>query len=197
MAMALLLEFMEEWLRAKNSILQPYNACGVEQDASPPLDAGPIYVSINDLGVEPGPEETDSLLEVFNVEVGIWIRPEHLSVTGGFGELKLPEDQYLVASYTLHKIERAVIVHKTGDPSKNGFHANYDFLSALNARYTLPHDERGAKFTTPLKYKGRTRMDVATLGDGSDSPNSWFGYRLRFRGCRREQKLRRQEDAIG
>jgi hypothetical protein len=197
MAMALLLEYMEEWLRAKNAVLQDDNACGVQQDALPQLDAGPVFVAINDLGVETGPDSTDSLLEIFNVEVGIWIRPEHLSVTGGFGELKLPDDEYLVAAYTLHKLERAVLVHKTGDSNKNGFHANYAFLAALNARYTLPHEERGAKFTTPLFYRGRTRMDVLTLGDGSDSPNSWFGYRLRFRGCRREQKLRAANDAIG
>lgn len=190
MSAALALEFTQEWLRTKNG--WKHNQCGVQYEAMPALDAEDFYVAIDDLGTEPGNELTDSLKEIFSFQIGIWKRAEHLGIKDLRGELKLPQDQYVIQAYTLHDLERAVVV-----PGQNGLHANYEFLEALNARYNLPSSILGALFNRPLFYKGRGRMEPMGVDDGNTT-KAWYGYRLRFRGLDREQKLRNSDtDASG
>lgn len=200
MSMALLLEYTQEYLRDKHA-WEP-NQCGVSYRAEPMLqDAGDFFVAIDETGVEAGNSSTDSLKETLGIVIGIWRRPEHL-VRDIRHNLSLPLDRYLIGAWTLHELERTIIVHKTvgGAPTRNGLHANYSFLSGLNDRYNLPHADYGAKFITPLFYRGRSAMETVALDGGSeygDSINTWYGYKLRFGGMVREQKMRKEEDAIG
>lgn len=190
MSSALALEHMQEWLRDKNGWKQ--NQCGVQADAMPALDAEDFYVAIEDTGIETGNEATDSIKEIYSFQIGIWKRAEHLGIKDLRGQLKLPQDQYVVQAYTLHDLERAVMVS-----GANGFHANYSFLESLNFRYNLPDSTLGAAFNRPLFYKGRGRMEPMGVDDGN-STKAWYGYRLRFRGLDREQKLRDTAvDALG
>jgi hypothetical protein len=182
MSAALALEHIQEWLRAKNGWKS--NQCGVQYEAMPALDAEDFYVAIDDLGTEPGNELTDSLKEIYSFSIGIWKRAEHLSIKDLRGNLKLPQDEYLLKSYTLHDMERAVVV-----PAGGGLHANYLFLESLNNRYNLPDATLGAAFNRPLFYKGRGRMEPLGVDDGNTT-KAWYGYRLRFRGLDREQRLR-------
>lgn len=198
MSMALALEYTQVWLREKNNWLP--NQCGVQYEAIPAMDAGPFYVAVDDAGVETGNPDTDSLKETLTLTIGIWRRAEHLG-RDKRGNLKLPHDHYLLGAYTLHDMERAVVVHKTtpytGEATKNGLHKNYAFLVALNAYYNLP-SAAGAKFTMPLAYMGRGRMEAIAVDDGAGSgATAWYGYRLRFRGLTREQKLREAAEAAG
>lgn len=198
MSMALALEFTTEWLRSKHG-WKP-NECGVQFEAQPAYDAGQFYVALDDSGVETGPDETDSLKEILTITIGVWRRPEHL-MKDKRGILKLPHDQYLLGAWTLHELERSVIVHKTGGSTqvnKDGLHNNWSFMSELNSRYNLPNAEYGAKFTQPLRYKGKGRMVTTTVGGEPNSEiQAWYGYLLRFRGLYREQKMRDNLDAIG
>lgn len=194
--MALVLEGMQQWLREKYG-WQP-NQCGVQQDAQPSYDAGDFYVALDDAGVESGRPDTDSLKETFRVTVGIWRRPEHLQPDKR-GILKLPTDKYLIGVHTLHRLERAVIVHKTVSgaivENKFGFHNNWSFRTYLNTRFDLP-GEYGAPFTGCLTYRGRSAMEVIGIDD-SNSMQAWYGYRLQFMGLYRESKHRTTDDAIG
>jgi hypothetical protein len=40
-------------------------------------------------------------------------------------------------------------------------------------------------------------MDVLTIEADNKSPQAWYGYKLRFKGLEREQKLRGAFDAQG
>jgi hypothetical protein len=195
MSMALALEFTQTWLRDRFS--WKWNECAVSHDALPSYDAGNFFIAIDDMGVETGSEVTDSLREILNIQIGIWRRPEFLAKDRR-GLLKMPQDLYLLGSWTLHDLERAVIVHKSGDPTKpNGLHNNWSFRTALNTYCNLPNENDGAEFITPWNYRGRGRMESVTLDNRGGEDQAFLGYRLRFRGCMREQKLRETEDAIG
>lgn len=189
MSMAFALEYGMEWLRSQNN-WKP-NECGVQMDGLPALDAGAFFISLDDGGIESGIEGTDVLAETLTMIVGIWRRPEHLTRTQR-GQLKLPHDKYLLGAYTLHEMERQVIV-----PRLKGFHLNYDFMNGLNSRYNLPHAQNGAAFINPWMYRGRGRMETVNMDDGSSTGQDWYGYRLRFRGLGRLQKLRSNTDAVG
>jgi hypothetical protein len=190
MSMALILEFTQEWLRAKNG--WAVNQCGVQYDSLPALDAGQFYVSIDESSLEAGSDLTDSLKEMFFITIGVWRRAEHLSIKDKRGHLKLPTDRYLISAYSLYDLERLVIL-----PKNNGLHANYQFLYELNKRYNLPSADYGPSFIRPLFYQGRGKMDVLTIEADNKSPQAWYGYKLRFKGLEREQKLRGAFDAQG
>jgi hypothetical protein len=190
MSMPLALEHTQEWLREKNGWKD--NECGVQYDALPMLqDAGQFYVAIDDAGVETGNELTDSIKEILTLTIGIWRRQEHLSQRDRKSILKLPTDKYLLGSWTLFDLERTVLL-----PRLNGLHANYAFVTALNLRYNLPDEDFGATFILPLFYRGRGRMETYGVDDGG-ATQCWYGYRLRFRGLAREQKLRSASWAQG
>ncbi len=182
MSMALALEFAQEYLRGKNN-WQP-NECGVQYDALPPNEAGQFYVAIDDSGVETGPDTTSSLREILTITIGIWRRPEHLSLKDRKGLLKLPVDKYLLGAYTIHDLERAVIL-----PRLNGLHQNWKFVNELNTKYELPHPEYGDKFFLPFVYRGRGRMETVGNDTETGAVVAWYGYRLRFRGLAREQSM--------
>lgn len=188
--MALVLEYTAEHFRKYNGF--KHNECGVQYDAVPMLqDAGKFYVAVDDAGVETGNDTTDSIKEVLSITVGIWRRSEHLSQRDRIGRLKLPFDQYLAGAYTLHDLERAVIL-----PRLNGLHANYSFVNELNTRYNLPDPDNGGVFHMTFMYKGRGRIETYGVEDGN-AITTWFGYRLKFRGITREQKLRSSSQAQG
>lgn len=189
LGMAMALEFTQEWLRTKNGWTP--QQCGVQYEAKPALDAGHFYVAIDDAGIEPGNETTDSIKEILRIDIGIWIRPEHLAPKDLRGFLKLPQDLYLERSITLADLHQKVVLS-----GRNGLHNNYDFLAGLNARYQLPDNVYGAMFNQRLSYKGRGRMEPLGVDDGNVT-QAWFGYRLSFRGLDREQKLRSLSDAQG
>lgn len=190
MSMAMALEFTQEWLRSKHGFRA--NECGVQYDAVPMLqDAGNFYVAIDDSGVETGNEQTDSIKEVLSITVGVWRRSEHLSQRDRIGQLKLPIDKYLIGAYTLSDLERMIII-----PRLNGLHGNYEFTSELNTRYNLPDPELGAGFHLAWYYKGRGRIETYGVDDGQ-SIVTWYGYKLRFRGITREQRLHKSNYATG
>lgn len=194
MSMALVLEHTQEWFRAKYGWTP--NQCGVQFNAQPTLSAGQFYVAIEDAGVESGNDSTDSLKEIINLSIGVWRRPEHLR-NDLRGNLKLPMDKYLLGSWTLHDLERAVLLHRTlGDKSLHGLHGNWGFRTAINTRYNLPDPDHGAEFSGVFMYRGKGPMETLGLDDGNNV-HTWFGYRLRFRGLWREQKFRIATDAIG
>lgn len=194
MGMAMALEYIQEYLRATYG-WQP-NECGVQEDALPSLHAGNFYVAIDDAGVETGDERTDSLKEILNITIGIWRRPEHLNKNVR-GNLKLPLDKYLLGGWTIAELEQKVKVHRRETGSdKKGLHNNWVFRSMLNTRYNLPDPVYGADFKTCLTYRGRGRMEKVAV-EGTTDLQAWYGYRLRFRGLYREQKLDGSTDAIG
>ena len=193
MSMAMALEYTAEWLMEKNSWTN--NQVGVQPDAIPPNTAGPWYVAIDDSGVETGEDATDALKEILTITIGIWRRSEHLQ-NDRKGILKLVKDKYLLGAWTLHRLERTILIHKSGAEIKNGLHNNYSFLTGLNLRFNLPNEADGAEFRMPWNYKGRGRMETIGLAD-EQAIHAFYGYRLRFRGLMRLQKLRRTEDAIG
>lgn len=196
--MALVIEYTVSWLRLKNN--WAINQCGPQVDALPAMDAGPFYVAVDDAGVETGGEDSDYLKEIFTITIGIWRRPEHFSQRDRRGELKLPNDRYISGAYTLADLERLVLVHKTvaGVATKNGLHGNWLFRQALNTNYGLPDATLGAEFTGCLTYRGRSRMEGVAIDNKTVAdPEPWLGYRLRFRGLSRTQKMRTTDDAIG
>lgn len=181
MTMALALEFTQEWFREKYG--WKWNECGVQFQSIPAYSAGAFFVSIDDGGVEAGRDDTESLMEVLSINIGIWRRREHL-MKDQLGNLKLPQDNYLVGAKTIHYLERQVILNKW-----HGLHKNYVFMTALNERYELPSPNHGANFHMPFVYRGRGSMETQTLSDSNGSEQIWYGYRLRFRGLAREQVL--------
>lgn len=189
MSMAFSLQYGAEWLRTKNG--WTVQQCGVQFDALPPNDAAPFFIALDDGGVEGGPDNTEALTEVLNWTIGIWRKPEHLQLKDKRGDLQLPRDKYLVGSYTLHDLERKVMV---ANPTNNlfGFHKNWAFMKGLNERFALPHVVDGDAYFTPLSFRGRGRMemigiDKGMLPNGEVDAQCWFGYRLRFRGLQRTQ----------
>lgn len=190
MSMAFVLEHTAEWLRKYNG--WKHNECGVQFDAVPMLqNAGQFYIAVDDAGVETGNDTTDSIKEVLSITLGIWRRSEHLSQRDKRGELKLPFDKYLAGAYTLHDLERAVLI-----PRLNGIHANYEYVNELNTRYSLPDPDNGGVFHLCFMYKGRGRIETYGVDDGN-TVQTWYGYRLRFRGLTREQRLRSGTQAQG
>lgn len=192
MSMALVLRFTRDWLREKNG--WDHTQCGVQAMAEPPYEAAsPFYIGLEDGGVEPGNELTDSLKETLSITIGIWRKPEHLGHDLAAG-LTLPQDQYLLGSLSLYEIERAIIVHKSFTGSvKNGLHGNYQFVQDLNAAYNLPDESLGAGFIGCWKFRGRGGVEPLGREDGQ----AWIGFKLRFRGVWREQKQRLINDTIG
>lgn len=198
MSMAMGLEFVTEYLISKNEGWTKDHV-GVQPDAIPPYNAGPWYIALDDSGTEGGNDETDSLKETLNITIGIWRRSEHL-LNDRKGLMKYPNDKYLIGAWTLHRLERAVVVHKSMTPVKNGLHNNWGLVSGINERYHLPNEEDGAGFLFPLRFKGRGRMETVGFPGPESNPTAatvFFGYRLRFRGLTREQKMRDTTDAIG
>lgn len=190
MSMALVLEHTAEFLRKYNG--WTYEQCGVQYDAVPMLqNAGQFYIAVDDAGVETGNDSTDSLKEVMSITVGVWRRSEHLSQRDRRGNLKLPFDKYLAGAYTLHDLERTIIV-----PRLNGLHANYTYVNELNTRYNLPDPDAGPVFHLCFMYKGRGRIETYGVDD-ANTIQTWYGYRLRFRGLTREQRLRHSTQAQG
>lgn len=201
MSSALALEFMQVWFRDKMS--WDHTKCGVQHNALPSLNGGHFFMAFDEGGVTSGNPQTDSLKEQHSFTVGIWKRPEHLTKDLRH-TLKMPQDVYLAQSWTLYTLERAAIVSRNATVSSTsptplyGLHLNYLFLRMLNEYYNLPDGEIGAEFITPLYYRGRGPMEIIDLADEGDSkPNAWYGYRLRFEGLVREQKLRSSTDALG
>jgi hypothetical protein len=189
MSMALALQYGTEWLRTKYGFTA--TQCGVQFDALPPNDAGQFYIALDDGGIETGPDNTAALTETLNITVGIWRKPEHLALKDKRGNLQLPIDKYLIGAYTLHDLERKVIVERPSE-KMYGLHQSWSFMRGLNERYALPHLVDGDVFFTPLFYRGRGRMETVgiergILPDGSVDAQTWYGYRLRFRGLSRTQ----------
>ena len=194
MTMALALQFTREWFREKYG--WKANECGVEFNSLPAYDSGNFFVSIDDGGVSTGQQGTDSLKEVLSINIGIWKRKEHFQ-KDGIGELKMPEDKYLANNWTLHKLERRVIVAKAGF---FGLHQNWEFREALNNRYALPHADYGADFKFPFYYQGRGGMINQVVSVESRSGTSYiefYGYILRFSGLAREQIVHNASSSLG
>lgn len=189
MTMALALEFTRDWFRQKYGWKE--NECGVQFQSQPSFSAGMFYVSIDDAGVEAGPEDTESLKETVTISVGVWRRSEHLS-KDRLGELKLPDDKYLVGSKTLHDLERNVILN-----NRFGLHKNYVFMNALNDAYNLPSEKHGADFRKPFVYRGRGSMVTLGIETSGGLVTTWYGYILRFAGLSREQILHNSSYALG
>jgi hypothetical protein len=198
MSMAFGLEYAMEYLREKNG-WEP-NQCGVQYDLQPPAEAGDFYVALDDGGIEAGTDATPSLKEILNINVGIWRKPEHLAQRDQTGNLSLPLDNYVLGAYTLHDLERRVVVYNS-DQKKYGFHHNWELMNGLNSRYKLPDTDNGGTFCTPLFYRGRGKMEfigteVSGPSETSDT-QPWYGYRLRFRGLLREQRVANSAYALG
>lgn len=193
MTVAIALLGVRDWFREKYG--WQANECGVQFRATPALNAGLFYVAIDDSGVEVGRDDTESLDETVSITIGIWRRAEHLNHDLR-GNLKLPEDIYMLGAMTLDKLERMVVVDK---PSKNkfGLHGNWEFRRALNSKFDLPHEDRGADFKRPFRYRGRGVMETEALDDNLGREIVWFGYKLRFRGLEREQVLHKPNYALG
>lgn len=189
MSMSLCLEFTQEWFREKYR-WKP-NECGVEFNNVPAYDAGYFFVSIDDGGVETGQQSTDSLKEVLSINIGIWRRKEHL-MKDQLGQLKLPQDKYLVGSWTLSELERKVIL-----PNLFGLHQNWQYMTALNQRYGLPDAKLGADFRYTFYYRGRSAMISQTLTNSNSPEQVWFGYQLRFSGLAREQVIHNSAYCLG
>jgi len=182
MGMSMALEYCQDWFRKKNG--WKANECGVQYEYKPALDAGNFYIAIDDAGIEVGNELTDSIKEILRINVAIWMRPEHLAIKDLRGTLKITNDPYLIRSFMLTDYYQRVML-----PSWNGLHANYLFMQALNAYFSLANSEMGVQFNRPLFYKGRGRIETLGIAD-DNSTSAWFGYVLTFRGLDREQNLR-------
>ena len=195
MTMAYVLEYAQEYFRAKYSWKS--NQCGVQFDALPPAEAGPFFVAIDDGGVEAGDDRTASLKEIINITIGIWRKPEHLAQKDRKGNLALPLDKYLIGAYTLHDLERLVIAYNPNEKSF-GLHDNWVFMNELNTRYNLP-GINGGQFATPLRYRGRGRMEFIGIESSTVGQDAqpYFGFRLRFRGLLREQVTNNSSYSLG
>lgn len=199
MSMAFSLQYGAEWLRTKYGWTA--QQCGVQFDCLPPNDAAQFYVALDDGGVEAGPDNVEALTEILNWNIGIWRKPEHLQLKDKRGNLQLPHDKYLVGAYTLHDLERKVLV---SNPTNKlfGFHKNWDFMKGLNERFGLPHQVDGDAYYTAMVYKGRGKMEMmgvdrGLLPDGSVDAQCWFGYKMRFRGLPRTQATNLAGKIIG
>jgi hypothetical protein len=195
MTMPLCLEFTQSWLREKYG--WKWNECGVEFESIPSYSAGQFFVSIDDAGVETGRDDTDSIMEILSINIGIWRRKEHL-MNDQRGMLKLPQDFYLLGSRTIAKLERQVILPNSSNGPMYGLDKNYDYLRELNTYWQLPSAENGATFTEPFRYRGRGSMETRALTDNQgNNEQIWYGYKLRFRGLKREQIIHRSGYALG
>lgn len=173
MSMGMVLEGVRDWLRTQNN--WDVKTCGVQMGNVPPNTAGPKYISLDDDGVDTGPDNTHALTEIFGLEIAIWRRPGHLTKDYR-DQAYLPEDRYLPEISNLHDLERRVVFF---------LHQRWDLVAWLNTKYGLPDSGKGDNFTGQLVYRGRSKLDsVAT-----DKGELYIGRRLRFRGLRRVQKI--------
>lgn len=187
MSLGMGLHGVRDWLRSQYGWKE--NQCGVQYQCLPPASADNFYIAIDDAGVETGPEETDALTEVLNIEIGAWRRP------GGkpadrLGMLKLPQDLYLAAVHTNTDLERAVITPTGASRDKGGLHKNYGAMNFINTLFRLPDADLGAGFMEPLHFRGCGRFESITVPGKSSDPDVFYGRRLRFRGLKRIQKVR-------
>jgi hypothetical protein len=187
MSMGMGLHGVRDWLRTQFGWKE--NQCGVQYQCLPPATADQFYVAIDDAGVEVGPDETDALTEILNIEIGVWRRP------GGkpadrLGMLKLPQDIYLAGIYTNTDLERMVLCPTGAAKNKGGLHKNYGFLTFVNTLFGLPDDDLGAAFMDPLNFRGFSRFESIAIPGQSTDPDVFYGRRLRFRGLKRIQKVR-------
>lgn len=195
MTMPFALQFVEEWYQDKYG-WKP-SQCRVYPEAKPPLDCMESwFIGIDDIGIESGPDTTDSLKEICSIQIGVWRRYEHL-IKNLSGIIKLPTDKYLLGAFTLYEMERKVLVCRSEGEPLYGLHQNWNIVSGINSRYNLPHDILGDGFKYPFAYRGRGQMEEIGYPDDRGNVRVWAGYRLRFRGLAREQKLRGSNVAIG
>lgn len=163
--------------------------CGVQNRCLPPPRAGQFFIGIDDAGVDAGPDETNALTEICNIEIGVWRRPGHLSQQDMIGKMKLPDDLYLAGIMTLTKLERMVLCPVVGQAS-GGLDKNYGAMNFINSLFGLPSADLGAGFNEPLRFRGFSRFESIAI-ENSGTPgdaNAYFGRRLRFRGLKRIQK---------
>lgn len=184
MSMGITLFGLESYLRQQYD-WKPIQ-CGVQNRCLPPPRAGAFFVGIDDAGVESGPEETNALTEICNIEIGVWRRPGHLSQADMIGKMKLPDDPYLQGIMTLTKLERMVLVTDESQQT-GGLHQNYGAMNFVNQLFGLPNIDLGAGFNTPLVFRGFSRFESIALPNSKDA-DVYFGRRLRFRGFKRIQK---------
>lgn len=160
--------------------------CGVQHRCLPPPRAGQFFIGIDDAGVEGGPEETNALTEICNIEIGVWRRPGHLNQADMIGKMKLPDDPYIAGILTATKLERMVLVPVVGQQS-GGLHQNYGAMNFVNELFNLPSSELGAGFNTPLLFRGFSRFESVAIENGGNAAQAYYGRRLRFRGLKRIQ----------
>lgn len=192
MSMALVLEYLPIWLRQKNGWQK--NQCDSSYRGYPTADAGQFFVGVDEVLVETGNSENESLEETLTIQVSVWRRPEHL-MHDRRNKIKDKEDRYLAGIYTLHRLERAVLVHgaKTG---LNGLHNNYSFVNDLNTYFELPDNSLGDVFLSRFTFKGRGRNEEILVPTARDE-QMFIGYTLRFSGLKRIQKIRNINHALG
>jgi hypothetical protein len=144
------------------------------------------FIGIDDAGVEGGPEETNALTEICNIEIGVWRRPGHLNQADMLGKMKLPDDPYIAGILTATKLERMVLVPVVGQQS-GGLHQNYGAMNFINRLFELPSDELGAGFNTPLVFRASRVLSRWQLRTVANQAQAYYGRRLRFRGFKRIQ----------
>jgi len=177
MSMGMGLHGTRDWLRKEHDWKE--NRCGVHFQCIPPATADQYYVALDDAGVDAGPEDTDALTEILNLEIGVWRRP------GGkpadrLGLLKLPSDLYLANIYTNTELERLVIL---------SLHQNWKIWTFINTLFKLPDDDLGAGFQDRFVFRGYSRFESIAIPGGNDA-TAFYGRRLRFRGLKRVQNVR-------
>lgn len=187
MSMGMGLHGVRNWLREQFGWKE--NQCGVQYQCIPPAIGEQYYIALDDAGVETGPEETDALTEILNLEIGVWRRP------GGkpadrLGLLKLPTDLYLNNIYSNTQLERMVIVATGPVKQSGGLHMNWRLPLFINELFKLPNDDEGAGFLGALTFRGYSRFEsIGIPGQGNDAV-AYYGRRLRFRGLKRIQNVR-------
>lgn len=171
-----------------------HNQCDVQLETLPPASCGRFFIGIDDAGCIAGDSQTDSLKETLEIEIGVWQRSGGMT-SDRMGQIKLPENKYLKNTKALDKLIRLVVVPKANS-SGGGLSANYRLLKYINEKFSLPNEENGPGFITPLFSAGYGRLLTITI-DGGSGPIAFYGRKLRFRGLTREQLLRGSRSTTG
>lgn len=179
MSMAMLLEGTRDYLREQ----MPLKAteCDIQHDSIPPWPSGQFYVTLEDSGVAPGPDQSYYLKEIFSIDIGVWRRPGDIP-KDRWGTFQFRDNQYLGSVQTLDRIERRIIELLHQKPAA---------MVALNEKFGLPSAEAGDNFSSFLRYRGRSGMQnkFPPEADGI----MFIGRVLSFSGSMRLQKVTQQK----
>ena len=175
--MAMALEGVRDFLRRCND--WDVDHCEIQQKGTIPGIARGFYVTLDDRGIETGPDDNHYLKEIYTIEIGIWTETASLSPDMS-GNAQLKSDKYIKGATTLDDLERTLArqLHHKNEPRNQ-----------INEQFGLPGTD-GDIFLQNLIWKGRPGNEIQGVPQGSqNNVGQWLGRREIYRGFTRNQNI--------